>query len=156
MLLLEDGVAEGFFVMFLGNLFIFCQALQAFLWFWRGLCVWCPLWFVEWRCSHCWWILGGWVKHLHTLVASFLLLDELQLENRSWKPQRSKPTPITSHNCKHHPSWTRNINSGPAVFCCFCPSRKVVLDGKTFAPFGMIPHAIEPEKVGLVSWACWF
>ncbi|CAL1172000.1 unnamed protein product [Cladocopium goreaui] len=26
-------------------------------------------------------------------------------------------------------------------------SRKVVLDGKTFAPFGMVPHAVEPEKV---------
>lgn len=25
--------------------------------------------------------------------------------------------------------------------------RKVVLDGKTFAPFGMVPHAVEPEKV---------
>ena len=25
--------------------------------------------------------------------------------------------------------------------------RKVVLDGKTFAPFGMLPHAVEPVKV---------
>eukprot|EP00913_Durusdinium_trenchii_P003201 g2960.t1 len=26
-------------------------------------------------------------------------------------------------------------------------AKKVVLDGKTFAPFGMVPHAVEPEKV---------
>ena len=31
----------------------------------------------------------------------------------------------------------------PLVVAC----RKVVLDGKTFAPFGMVPHAVEPEKV---------
>ncbi|CAJ1337229.1 unnamed protein product, partial [Effrenium voratum] len=26
-------------------------------------------------------------------------------------------------------------------------AKKVVLDGRTFAPFGAVPHAVEPEKV---------
>ena len=32
-------------------------------------------------------------------------------------------------------------------FYCFA-LRKVVLDGRTFAPFGAVPHAVEPEKAG--------
>ena len=28
------------------------------------------------------------------------------------------------------------------------PDRKAIIDGKTFAPFGIVPHVVEPEKVG--------
>ena len=40
-----------------------------------------------------------------------------------------------------------NIQGFNLVLRSFSPCRKVVLDGKTFAPFGMLPHAVEPVKV---------
>ncbi len=47
------------------------------------------------------------------------------------------------------------IISCRCLVCCHAAtlraSRKVVLDGKTFAPFGMLPHAVEPVK----AWWSW-
>lgn len=51
----------------------------------------------------------------------------------------------------HQPSLSNHLSQsfghgvpGPTT------SRKVVLDGKTFAPYGMLPQRVEPEKVGVV------